>query len=134
MPEEGASRARPGLQLFWPLRPHALTPTTCARSLGRHLLQAFAVKPNSTVIAAVRNPKAVKDELDSLSNSLPNGSRIIVVKIDSASQPDVVDAVKEIQAQGIDKIDVVRRALCQRSHSPVCRLPGPLDPALSSLS
>lgn len=75
--------------------------------LGRALATRFLLKPNTTVIAAVRHPKHPTSQ--SLSE-LPRGegSKLITVKIDSVSDTDAQDAVKLIQTEhGIDKLDVV---------------------------
>jgi norsolorinic acid ketoreductase len=61
--------------------------------------------PNTTVIAGVRDPSAT----EALSAFKPaNGSKLIIVKIDSASTTDAKDAVVLLKSKhGISHIDVV---------------------------
>lgn len=79
---------------------------TCP-GLGRALTTRFILKPNTTVVAAVRNLEHPTSQ--SLSG-LPRGddSKLILVKVDSVSDTDAHDAIKLIQTEhGIDKLDVV---------------------------
>lgn len=76
------------------------------RGLGKGLLEIYVAKPDHTVIAAVRDPshataKALAD--------LPTGagSCVLVVKADASSESDALTAVKEIEKQGIDHLDIV---------------------------
>ncbi|KAF2470840.1 NAD(P)-binding protein [Lindgomyces ingoldianus] len=75
--------------------------------LGRALVEALLSRPENTVIAGVRDLRSAK----SLSlTDLPcaDSSRLIVVKIDSASDTDAADAARTLSTRyGIDKIDVV---------------------------
>jgi len=58
------------------------------------------------VLAAVRNPSGKEAQgLESLSRS--EGSQLLLVKIESTSNPDAVEAVESIQSQGISHLDVV---------------------------
>jgi NAD(P)-dependent dehydrogenase (short-subunit alcohol dehydrogenase family) len=77
-----------------------------SRGLGRGLASVYLSKPDHVVIAATRNPS------DSPSKSLadlPKGkdTKLIIVKIDSKSESDPAAAIKEIEAQGIDHLDIV---------------------------
>ncbi|KAK9381361.1 NAD(P)-binding protein [Kockiozyma suomiensis] len=78
--------------------------TGANRGIGRGMLDHYVAQPNNTIIAAVRNVQGSQGLL-----SIPHGenTRVIITKIDSASKTDPYDAVKDIQAQGIDHIDVV---------------------------
>ena len=75
--------------------------------IGKHLLITYLSRPGTTVIAGVRDPtgpssKSLRD--------LPkgDGSDVIVVKIDSASEKDAAIAVAEMQSShNIMKVDVV---------------------------
>lgn len=76
------------------------------RGLGKGLLELYLVKPNHIVIAANRDPahassKALAD--------LPTGpdSKLIVVKTDASVEADPFEAVKELEKQGIDHLDLV---------------------------
>ncbi|KIW15504.1 hypothetical protein PV08_05550 [Exophiala spinifera] len=81
--------------------------TGANRGLGRGFVSTYLSRPNSVVIAAVRNPseECVKD-LQSLPKA-PSSS-LIVVKIDSSSETDAAAAVKQIQDEHkIASLDVV---------------------------
>jgi norsolorinic acid ketoreductase len=81
--------------------------TGANRGIGKGIVSQVLVRPNTTVIAALRDTtdKTAKD-LNTLSTA--SGSRLIVVKIDAASDTDAKDAVKTLQSQyGIQQIDVV---------------------------
>ncbi|KAF7950054.1 hypothetical protein EAE96_007356 [Botrytis aclada] len=74
------------------------------RGIGKGLLAALVSRPNTIVIAAVRN----------LSSSLPifssiplgQNSRTIPIKIDSTSETDPLAAVSELKStHGITKVD-----------------------------
>lgn len=76
------------------------------RGLGKGLLEIYVAKPDHIVIAAVRDPshgtaKALAD--------LPTGagSRVLLVKVDASSESDALAAIKEIEKQGIDHLDIV---------------------------
>lgn len=97
--------------------------TGANRGLGRGLTSAFLTYPNTTVIAAVRDPTHTTSQ--SL-QSLPTGSssKLITVKIDSASPTDPVTAVQHIQEQGITHLDVViQNAGILKDWSPVHEVP-----------
>ncbi|KAK0621890.1 hypothetical protein B0T17DRAFT_618276 [Bombardia bombarda] len=76
------------------------------RGLGKGLLAIYLARPNHVVIAANRNPdhptsKALFD--------LPTGegSKLIVVKVDSGVETDPFDAVNELEKQGVEHLDLV---------------------------
>lgn len=76
------------------------------RGLGRGLASIYLSRPNHIVIAANRDPS------DSSTNSMAllpkgEGSKLIIVKIDSKSESDATAAIKEVEAQGIDHLDIV---------------------------
>ncbi|KAB2572375.1 putative sterigmatocystin biosynthesis ketoreductase stcE [Lasiodiplodia theobromae] len=77
------------------------------RGIGHGLFKTYLSRPNHVVIGAVRDP------LNPLSKSLldlpaAEGSKAIVVKIDSASETDPFEAVKSLQVDyGVTKLDVV---------------------------
>ncbi|KAF4549106.1 Norsolorinic acid ketoreductase nor1-like protein 1 [Elsinoe fawcettii] len=78
--------------------------TGANRGIGKAFIEAYLKEPNATVIAAVRTPSSA-----TFLNDLPkaDGSKLIIVKIDSASETDPFDAVSELQKQGIDHVDYV---------------------------
>jgi len=80
--------------------------TGANRGLGREVLLNILSRPNSTCIAAVRDPSTSKAALTSLPTG--QGSKLIVVKIDSSSTTDADDAIKELQdVYKLKKLDVV---------------------------
>ncbi|KAJ5503935.1 Short-chain dehydrogenase/reductase SDR [Penicillium fimorum] len=81
--------------------------TGASRGIGRALVEKFLARPNTTVIAAVRDPTgAPSQSLESFSKD--DSSRLIVVKIDSKSPTDPAAAVETLQTEhGLDRIDVV---------------------------
>ncbi|KAI1469379.1 NAD(P)-binding protein [Daldinia caldariorum] len=76
------------------------------RGIGKALAERYLALPNHTVIAANRDPKhpTSKDM-----EKLPKGpeSKLILVKVEATSDTDAADAVKELQDQGIDHLDIV---------------------------
>jgi norsolorinic acid ketoreductase len=64
----------------------------------------YVNQPDNTIIAAVRN---VEGSQGLLSTPRGKNTKVVINKIDSASKTDPYDAVKDVQAKGIDHIDVV---------------------------
>ena len=77
-----------------------------SRGLGRGLASVYLSRPEHVVIAATRNPS---DKASKALADLPKGkgSKLITVKIDSKSESDPATAVKDIETQGIDHLDIV---------------------------
>ncbi|KAK6953012.1 hypothetical protein Daesc_005309 [Daldinia eschscholtzii] len=76
------------------------------RGIGKGLAERYLALPNHTVIAANRNPEhPTSKELEKLPKG--PGSKLIVVKVEATSDTDAVEAVKELEKQGIDHIDLV---------------------------
>ncbi|KAK6371658.1 uncharacterized protein PV06_01321 [Exophiala oligosperma] len=77
------------------------------RGIGKGLVAAYLSRPNNTVIAGVRDlqhPTSVSLQ------SLPKdpSSSLIVVKIDSLSETDALDAVAKLESKhDVDNLDVV---------------------------
>ena len=68
--------------------------------------QEISLRPNHIVVGSVRDIAAAKaNGLDELPAA--EGSRLILVKIEAVSTTDPFEAVKEIQTQGIEKLDIV---------------------------
>ncbi|KAI0380235.1 NAD(P)-binding protein [Hypomontagnella monticulosa] len=78
--------------------------TGANRGIGRGMLEHYASQPDNTIIAAVRDVNGAQSLL-----SAPAGknTKVLITKIDSSSKTDPYDAVKDIQARGVDHIDVV---------------------------
>lgn len=77
-----------------------------SRGLGRGLVERYLARPNHLVIAANRNPDAASSK--SLFD-LPKGegSKLVVVKVDATVEADAAAAVKELESQGINYLDLV---------------------------
>lgn len=78
--------------------------TGANRGIGKGLVQQYLARPNHTVIGTVRDPKTAA-ALDELPKG--EGSSLVVVKFDVTKQADAQAAVAEVQAKGIEHIDVV---------------------------
>jgi len=89
-----------------------MSPTTylitgANRGLGLGLLEVYLSRPQSTVIAAVRD---VNSDTSKALKSVPvgKGSKLILVKIDSASETDAKEAAEELKSHhGITHVDVI---------------------------
>jgi norsolorinic acid ketoreductase len=81
--------------------------TGANRGIGRGLVTLLLARPNTTVIAALRDTADVTaKEIAEL--PLAAGSRLIVVKIDAESETDALEAVGLLQSKyNITKLDVV---------------------------
>ncbi|KAI5203411.1 putative NADP(+)-dependent dehydrogenase [Aureobasidium subglaciale] len=76
------------------------------KGLGRAFVAKYLSRPNTTVVATVRDPST--QEAQSLhSISKAEGSILIIVKVDSRSDTDCVSAVASLQNQGISRLDLV---------------------------
>ncbi|RDW75240.1 hypothetical protein BP6252_06382 [Coleophoma cylindrospora] len=81
--------------------------TGANRGIGLGLIQVYLARPNTTTIAAVRDPDHPTSQALS---ALPHGanSKLILVKLDSASPTDAADAITTLQTQhNITSLDVV---------------------------
>ncbi|ETS73366.1 hypothetical protein PFICI_14971 [Pestalotiopsis fici W106-1] len=80
--------------------------TGAGRGIGKSLAQAYLARPNHTVVGTIRDDAA--PGVAELKASLKgDGSRLLLVKIESASPQDSTTAVKEMEAQGIDHVDIL---------------------------
>ncbi|KAI1808622.1 NAD(P)-binding protein [Daldinia bambusicola] len=80
--------------------------TGANRGIGKGLAERYLALPNYTVIAANRDPNhPTSKDMEKLPKG--PGSRLILVKVESTSDTDAADAVKELQEQGIDHLDIV---------------------------
>jgi NAD(P)-dependent dehydrogenase (short-subunit alcohol dehydrogenase family) len=68
-----------------------------SQGLGRGLPEAYASKPNTNVIAGVR--EVAKSGKDLSSVKLGAGSKVIKMKLDSTSKSDAKAAVEELKAK-----------------------------------
>ncbi|KAF6784873.1 aflatoxin biosynthesis ketoreductase Nor-1 (short-chain dehydrogenase), partial [Colletotrichum musicola] len=77
------------------------------RGIGKGFVSLLLQRPSTTIVAGVRDPSS---EASQALTTLPkaDGSRLILVKIDSAVETDPAAAVAELQAKhGITSLDVV---------------------------
>lgn len=81
--------------------------TGANRGIGYEIVSTLTQRPNTTVIAAVRDPSSAAKDFDALAQKAANGSKIIVVKINSTSEVDAKAAVERLKGQGINELDVV---------------------------
>ncbi|KAK1988403.1 hypothetical protein LZ30DRAFT_699461 [Colletotrichum cereale] len=76
------------------------------RGLGKGLLERYLQLPNHTIIVANRNPDhPTSKDLSKLPTA--DGTKLIVVKLDAGVWEDAFSAVKSLESQGIDHIDIV---------------------------
>jgi norsolorinic acid ketoreductase len=80
--------------------------TGASRGIGKGLTTTLLQRPNTTVIAAVRDVTKSSSTLKSLSKA--PGSTLIIVKLDSSSESDPKNAVAQLQSDhDITALDVV---------------------------
>ncbi|KAI0416750.1 NAD(P)-binding protein [Xylaria grammica] len=80
--------------------------TGAGRGLGNALARAYLARPNHTVIGSIRDD-AAPGVAELKASPKGDGSRLIFVKIDGSSTTDAANAVKAIEAEGIQHIDVL---------------------------
>ncbi|KAK0647059.1 aflatoxin biosynthesis ketoreductase nor-1 [Cercophora newfieldiana] len=80
--------------------------TGANRGIGKGFVSLYLSRPDHTIIAAARDPGCWSVQGF---KTLPaaQGSKILLVKVDSASNTDALDAIKTIKAAGIDHLDLV---------------------------
>ncbi|KAK7448007.1 hypothetical protein CaCOL14_007360 [Colletotrichum acutatum] len=104
------------------MSPTTILVTGAGRGIGSRLVASLLLRPSSTVIAAVRDP--LKGPAKALLY-LPKGegSKVIIVKIDSSVETDPAEAVSILQRDhSIDALDVViANAGIAHSSSPVIK-------------
>ena len=80
--------------------------TGANRGIGKGLLELYLAKPNHTVIAANRDPEhATSKALLDLPTA--KGTSLLLVKIDATVAEDPANAVKHLEANGIDHLDII---------------------------
>ncbi|KAL2864117.1 SDR family oxidoreductase [Aspergillus lucknowensis] len=81
--------------------------TGASRGIGRGFVEALLARPDTTVVAAVRNPTSeTSQSLKTLTKG--PGSLLILVKVDSKSPTNPATAIRTLQDDhGIDHLDVV---------------------------
>lgn len=81
--------------------------TGANRGIGYGLVSLLIQRANTTVVAAVRDPKEAAKVFDDLAPKAAAGSKIVIVKISSDSETDAKVAVEELKKQDVNKLDVV---------------------------
>ena len=74
--------------------------------IGKGFVEKYLSRPHTTVVATVRDTFAV----DSIAlNNLPKaqGSKLVVVKVESTSETDASEAVSNLASYDITKLDIV---------------------------
>lgn len=80
--------------------------TGANRGIGKGLTAALLQRPNTTVIAAVRDPTASSPILNELPTA--SGSTLILIKLDSQSETDAQEAVAQLRSKhAITSLDAV---------------------------
>lgn len=80
--------------------------TGVGRGIGRQLIETYLARPNTTVIGSVRDKaSATGQTLSEIPTAI--GSKLIVVSLEVSEPTAALTAVKEIQAAGIDHLDIV---------------------------
>ncbi|KAF4547665.1 Short chain dehydrogenase-like protein 56 [Elsinoe fawcettii] len=80
--------------------------TGASRGIGKGFVASLLSRPTTTVIAAVRNPSKFSAELNAF--PVASGSKLIIVKLDSAVDADAATAISTLQSEhGITSIDVI---------------------------
>ena len=80
--------------------------TGANRGIGKGLLSLYLLKPNHIIIAFNRDPThTTSTTLADLPKA--DGTSLLVVKFDATIPTDAADAVKQLKARGIEKLDVV---------------------------
>ncbi|KAI1365958.1 NAD(P)-binding protein [Xylaria arbuscula] len=80
--------------------------TGAGRGLGNALARAYLARPKHTVVGSFRD-ETQPGVAELKSSSKADGSRLILVKIESSSPTDAAEAVKTMKAEGIEHIDVL---------------------------
>ncbi|KAJ2978300.1 hypothetical protein NUW58_g7538 [Xylaria curta] len=88
--------------------------------LGNALARAYLSRPNHVVIGSVRDSKGpTAQELNKLPTAA--GSRLVLVSIENTSTTDAKKAAQDIEAAGLDHIDIVI------SNTAISHPPAPLE-------
>jgi NAD(P)-dependent dehydrogenase (short-subunit alcohol dehydrogenase family) len=74
--------------------------------IGKAFAEQYLARANHTVVATVRDTSSASAKaLFALPKA--TGSKLVLVKIEATSVPDALGAVKELQARGINHLDIV---------------------------
>jgi len=80
--------------------------TGANRGIGRGFVEKFLSRPNHTVFAAVRDTES---EASRSLVTIPAAasSKALTLKVEATSDTDPLEAMRSIEAQGCDKLDIV---------------------------
>lgn len=91
--------------------------TGANRGLGLGLLEKYAQKDNHVIVAAVRDPQS--ESARRLADvATGEGTKIVVVKIDSAIHEDAISAVEKIQKGEFD-MNIHKHIFTTRLRAPI---------------
>ncbi|XMA17421.1 hypothetical protein WAI453_010212 [Rhynchosporium graminicola] len=80
--------------------------TGAGRGIGKGILSALITRPDTIIIAAVRDTSAATKSLSSI--PVGKGSKVIIVKLDATIDSDPAAAVQELKTKhNITKIDIL---------------------------
>ncbi|GAW16748.1 hypothetical protein ANO14919_061850 [Xylariales sp. No.14919] len=79
-----------------------------SKGIGKGFAQAYLSRPNHTIIGTIRESAASSPEVKEL-QSFPaaEGSKLLLVQIESASPTDAATALQTVKDAGIDHLDIV---------------------------
>ncbi|UKZ75706.1 hypothetical protein TrVFT333_003398 [Trichoderma virens FT-333] len=101
-------------------KPTVVFITGAGRGIGKGLTAVYLLRPNHVVIGSVRDKSSPNhDELKKLPTA--EGSRLILVSIDSSELDDPAKALEHVQSEGITYIDIVI------ANAGICPSPGPFQ-------
>ncbi|KAL2819645.1 hypothetical protein BDW59DRAFT_174765 [Aspergillus cavernicola] len=97
--------------------------TGASRGLGKGLVAAFLLRPNSIVVAGVRNVATQSTTLTDLPKA--DAVELIIVQLDCASRTDPGDAIQKLQSDhGLSYLDVViANAAIAANYGPASTMP-----------
>lgn len=74
--------------------------------MGNALARAYVAQPNCTVVGSIRDD-AAPGVFELKATPKGDGSHLLIVKIESSTPTDARNAVQEMEAAGIDHIDIL---------------------------
>ncbi|KAK7741927.1 hypothetical protein SLS62_010862 [Diatrype stigma] len=80
--------------------------TGAGRGIGNALTRAYVARPNCTVVGSIRDDTA-QGVAELKASPKGEGSRLLLVKIESSLPTDATAAVEEMEAAGINHIDIL---------------------------
>ncbi|KAF4628346.1 hypothetical protein G7Y89_g9807 [Cudoniella acicularis] len=81
--------------------------TGANRGIGRAITKLYLSRPNTTLIAGVRDPTNTTTTASLSTLPLGQGSKLVIVKIESSSETDAKTAISTLPQHGITHLDLV---------------------------